>query len=251
MKLIINTIGICLMIFCSSCHKEGLEEFLNDVSYIFFEQDFTEEIESMTFQLYPSGTARVAIVMKSIGKWRDEDMTFQLAVDPKLTTIPKEYYKLPENCVFHKQQEMDTCYIELYNYKELTSKTDTLVLKVVETANVKEGPLNNSRFLIEVTDRLVQPTWWKVLNGGYNGVYTYNIAEQYYLGAYSAKKYALFIEELNKDGANFDGTDLNVLRKYALRLKYRIEAYNNVPENAGNPMWDDENDEPMTIPVAG
>lgn len=240
-----------LILGLSSCHKEGLEEFSNDISYLFFEQDITQNIESMTFKLYPSGTARISIVMKSIGKWRDQDITFRLEADPKLTNFPANHYKLPESFIFRKNRESDTCYVELYNSPELASRTDTLALKVVETESIKEGPANNRRFLIEITDRLIQPVWWKVLNGGYNGVYTYNIAEQYYLGAYSEKKYAMFIEELNKDGVVFDGSDLNVLRKYALRLKYRIEAYNNDPANAGAPMWDEENNEPMTIPVAG
>ena len=182
MKLIFYSLLIVVLsLSFSSCHKEGLEEFSNKISYLFFEQDITQDIESMTFKLYPSGTARLAIVIKSLGKWQEEDITFRLEADPKLTNLPESQYKIPESFTFRKLREQDTCYIELYNSPALASQTDTLVLKVVETEFIREGPLNNRRFFVEVTDRLIQPYWWKVLNGGYNGVYTYNIAEQYYL----------------------------------------------------------------------
>ena len=150
-------IYICILssiTFCfSSCHKEGLEEFTNDVSYLFFEQDITQNIESMTFKLYPSGTARIPVIIKSIGKWQDQDITFRLEVDPKLTNLPENQYKLPEKCIFRKHRDLDTCYIELYNSPALASQSDTLALKIAETELIKEGPSDNCRFLIEVTDR--------------------------------------------------------------------------------------------------
>ena len=64
MKLIFYSLLIVVLsLSFSSCHKEGLEEFSNKISYLFFEQDITQDIESMTFKLYPSGTARLAIVI--------------------------------------------------------------------------------------------------------------------------------------------------------------------------------------------
>ena len=90
MKLIFYSLLIVVLsLSFSSCHKEGLEEFSNKISYLFFEQDITQDIESMTFKLYPSGTARLAIVIKSLGKWQEEDITFRLEADPKLTNIPE------------------------------------------------------------------------------------------------------------------------------------------------------------------
>lgn len=252
MKSILYLSLFILLVSCfSSCHKQGLEEFKEDMSYIFFEQDLNDGLHSMTFKLYPSGTARIPVIVKSIGKWREQDITFRIETDPEFTNLPEAQYKLPESCTFRKAQDQDTLYIEIFNYAALSTQMDTLALKVVETESIKEGPKDHRLFVLEISDQLVQPVWWKVLNGGYNGVFTYNIAEQYYLGKYSQKKYVMFVEELNKDGVQFNGSDLNVLRKYSLRLKYRIEAYNNDPAHAGQPMWDDENKEAMTIPVAG
>ena len=82
----------------------------------------------------------------------------------------------------------------------------------------------------------------------------YNIAEAFYLGSYSDKKYLMFLEELQKDGVEFDGKDTYILRKYSLRLKNTIKEFNEDPENIKNglvPLWDEENNEAMQVPVAG
>ncbi|MFR1240559.1 MAG: hypothetical protein ACLSDJ_05305 [Butyricimonas faecihominis] len=55
-------------------------------------------------------------------------------------------------------------------------------------------------------------------------------------------KYKLFLDRLAEDDASFDGTDMNVLKKYALRLKYWLEE---------NPTYDEDNNEWMQVPVAG
>ena len=57
----------------------------------------------------------------------------------------------------------------------------------------------------------------------------------------------MFLEELEKGGESFDGTDMNVMKKYAIRLKYTLEEYEK--EN-GEPKRD-ENGRVITVPVAG
>ena len=51
----------------------------------------------------------------------------------------------------------------------------------------------------------------------------YNIVGEWDLGRDSEKKYLMFLEELKKGGVEFDGKDMFILRKYALRLKNRIK----------------------------
>lgn len=45
------------------------------------------------------------------------------------------------------------------------------------------------------------------------------------------------LEELKKDGVVFDGKDMFILRKYALRLKNRIKDYNT--QHPDEPMSDE------------
>ena len=55
------------------------------------------------------------------------------------------------------------------------------------------------------------------------------------------------LEELKKDGVVFDGKDMFIVRKYALRLKNRIKDYNT--QHPDEPMSDEYGK--MEIPVAG
>ena len=89
------------------------------------------------------------------------------------------------------------------------------------------------------------PEWWTRNDGDVNN--PYNIVEEWYLGRYSEKKYLMFLEELKKDGVVFDGKDMIILRKYALRLKNRIKDYNT--QHPDEPMSDEYGK--MEIPVAG
>ena len=57
----------------------------------------------------------------------------------------------------------------------------------------------------------------------------------------------MFLEEFKKDGVVFDGKDMFILRKYALRLKNRIKDYNT--QHPDEPMSDEYGK--MEIPVAG
>ena len=46
----------------------------------------------------------------------------------------------------------------------------------------------------------------------------------------------------------FDGKDLSVLRIYSLRVKRYLEDYE---YETGEILWDEENNEPMYVPIAG
>ena len=63
----------------------------------------------------------------------------------------------------------------------------------------------------------------------------------------------MFLDLLEEDGVSFDGEDMMVLKKYATKLKYQVEAFNNDPNNqaAGLTPLKDEKGRPIQIPVAG
>ena len=96
-----------------------------------------------------------------------------------------------------------------------------------------------------MSDKLEIPIWWSRNDGTVDR--PTNIVEKVYLGEYSETKYIMFLEELEKGGESFDGTDMNVMKKYAIRLKYTLEEYEK--EN-GEPKRD-ENGRVITVPVAG
>lgn len=243
---------IFLLLFVAAllvaCHQVGLKEYHSDVTYICFTKDATKDTLFFSFKVHGTDTAEIPIAVRRMGKFSTEDLEYQIETDAGRTSLPADCYELPTRCVFRKCLTEDTLYVRLFNDPELQNVPKMLVLKIKPLFQVEEGIMANRRYFIQASDRLVRPTWWTELNGGSNGHYFFNIAEQYYLGKYSELKYSLFLAELNKDGVEFDGKDLNILRMYSLRVKRYLEDYYYENDDF---LWDEENGEIMTVPVAG
>lgn len=237
----------------SACSEKDIMTYSGDTLYVYFAADATVDSTTFSFKAYPSGKIHMKIPMKSNGVWLTKAREYTVSADEKFTTLPSELYVLPEKCVFPAGQSRDTIEITLLNGDLLKEKTCRLMLKVDETESVREGDDNYRRAIILVSDKLERPQWWTVWDGGYGGVPQYNIAERFYLGDYSETKYTMFLEELAKDGTEFDGQDKMVLKKYSLRLKYRIEAFNKEPENiaSGKAPLKDEKGNELVIPAVG
>ena len=223
----------------SACSEKGIMEYSDNTLYVYFAADATKDSTTYSFKAYPSGEIHVK---------------YTVSADKNFTTLPSDLYVLPEKCVFPAGQLQDTIEIVLLDGEVLKEKMCRLMLKVDETEFVKEGEVEFSRAIFLVSSKLIRPDWWTVWDGGYGGAENYfNIAEQIYLGEYSETKYTMFLEELAKDGVEFDGKNKLVLKKYSLRLKRRVEEYNNDPENIANgkvPLKD-ENGNKIVIPVVG
>lgn len=231
-----------------SCQKEVLGVNSNDVSYISFNRKMTTDTTRVCFQFYglEEGSdvkvAEVPIEVSICGKIQDKDLEFTFSIDKSISTLPESQCVLPEKCIFKQGQLLDTIYVKLKNSTALTDTTQLIALKVNAGGEVREGIAIHSRALIAVTDRLFKPDWWALLDI-YGG--RYNSVEFYYLGAYSDKKFIMFLEELQRDNVVFDGTDKQVLRKYALRLKYTLKRL----KEEGNPVMVEGVE--ITVPVAG
>lgn len=242
---------MCMLVACS---EKGIMEYSDNTLYVYFATDATKDSTTYSFKVYPSGEIHVKIPMKCDGVWAREDQEYTVSADENFTTLPSDLYILPEKCVFPAGQLQDTIEIVLLDGDILKEKMCRLMLKVDETEFVKEGEVNYSRAIFLVSSKLVRPVWWTVWDGGYGGPENfYNIAEQIYLGEYSETKYTMFLEELAKDGVEFDGQNKLVLKKYSLRLKRRVEEFNNDPENIANgkvPLKD-ENGNKIVIPAVG
>ena len=160
-------------------------------------------------------------------------------------TLPATQYELPEKCVIKAGELTGEILVVLKYYEKLDTKAELLTLQVNDGCEVRQGPSVYSRAIISVSNLLFAPEWWTRNDGDVNN--PYNIVEEWYLGRYSEKKYLMFLEELKKDGVVFDGKDMFILRKYALRLKNRIKDYNT--QHPDEPMSDEYGK--MEIPVAG
>ncbi len=248
MKYIVLII-IGLACFLAACEEKGIMEYSDGNLYLSFLTDSRKDSTILTFKTYPEGKAIVKIPVKSMGVWLTEDREFTVSANANGTTLPAELYQLPEKCVFSAGQDQDTLEVTFLNGSILAEKTYRLELKIDEGNLVKEGDVAYRKAVFLVSDRLERPKWWTEFDGGNKGYLYFNIAEEYYLGKYSEKKYIMFLEELAKDNIVFDGKDRLILKTYSIRLKNRIADYNKA--NPDNKMWDEENNEYMTVPVVG
>lgn len=241
--------AICLMCLFFSCEQKDLLTNANDVSYIIFDKDMTADTTTVSFKFYNKGEdAKIALDVKVYGKLQENDLIFSLGFDPLRTTLPESQFELPEQCIIKAGELTSKVIITLKNYDILKENTKILALKINEEGEVREGSAKYSRAIISVTDRIFKPSWWTVTNGG-DLDNPFNIVERYYLGVYSEKKYLMFLDELKKDDIVFDGIDMNILRKYAIRLKNTLKDIND-----GKPkdLWlRDENEVIIEVPIAG
>lgn len=247
MKLIMMLLLLSLL---WSCNEIGLTENTNDVSYISFTKNRTKDSTAVSFKTYNDDVVRIPLEVQLNGYYpEDTPIEFTLSADLEKTTLQAGKYAFDEKYYFSPGRLKDTVYVELTNFAELKDTTLRLCVQVNESESVKRGDVDFQKAIIDVSDRLIRPEWWITLDGlNYWGEPWYNIAEEHYLGKYSEKKYIMFLTELAKDDVQFDGKDRNILRIYSLRLKYAVQEYNDTHDT---PMMDEENDEEMTIPVAG
>ena len=160
--------SILLLLGClvglASCDKVGLQEYRADVTYVCFTKSALQDTMFLSFKVYDKDTVTIPVPVKRMGKYSTEDMEYEMEADMSLTTLPQEYYRVPEKCIFDKCVETDTFYVQLYNYDELQDSSRLLVLKLKPSELIQEGLMENRRYIISATDRLVRPTWWTELN---------------------------------------------------------------------------------------
>lgn len=250
----VYVLSIILTLFAFwACSEKDIEIFSGDVVYISFTQDASKDSSVYSFQTYPSGEIVAEVPVRLRGHWLTEPRVFTVSADPDSTNLPATAYELPEKCEFTPGQELDTIKIKfLNNFEDLKNKSYRLFLRIDESANVKQGEKAYRKAKFYVSDKLEKPTWWSRNDG--TATNYYNVVEEVYLGKYSEKKYKLFLDRLAEDNASFDGEDMLVMKKYALRLKYWLEDFNSDPENIASgeaPMWDKDNSQEMQVPVAG
>ena len=253
MKIIYQILGTLTCAACFTligCEEQGLLVNNNEVSYLRFNKDMTKDTTTVSFKVYNEGEdAKIPIEVVINGKIQESDLPFTVSADKERTTLPDELYELPSDCKIRKGLLLDTIYVILKNAPLLAEETRLLALQVNEGEGLKQGSRTYARALIAVTDRLFKPDWWAVNDIGTEDN-PINLAESYYLGPYSEKKYQMFLEELKTDNVVFDGKDKQVLRKYSLKLKNTLKRLNAGKENKED--WvKDENGLVIEVVVAG
>lgn len=233
------------LLLAGACSEEEIGLYSGDTVYISFVRNSTQDSAVYSFKTYPGGEIVAEIPVKINGACLTEARGFTVSATDS-TTLPATAYELPATCEFAPGQETDTIRVKFFNnFEELDKTAFRLFLKIDNSGNVKQGDPDYQLAKFYVSNKLEQPVWWTRNDGTVDK--PTNIVEKIYLGEYSETKYIMFLEELEKGGASFDGTDMNVMKKYAIRLKYTLEAY----EKEHGEKKKDEKGHIITVPVAG
>ena len=182
----------------------GTQESDSTTVSFFFAEDDVESIDAN-------------LIVHLSGRKLTEDLKFKLrVVEDGTTALPNEYIledhyvfrslEIPENAT----SIADTIAIKILRSKRLPQSPNgvRLVLEIDEFNDVKAGQFERSRAVIILIENAVQPLWWT------------REVEEYLLGKYSAKKYKLFL--VNVEGAeNLD--ENTIVNKPDQAIKYARE----------------------------
>ncbi|MEG1737200.1 MAG: DUF4843 domain-containing protein [Odoribacter sp.] len=131
---------------------------------------------------------------------------FSLRMNEDKTTASPKFYDFPITC-FAPNQALDTFYIKLKNFSELTYSSVVLCLELQKNVAFELGDRNYRRIYISMNDNIARPDWWT------------SSVEKYYLGDYSDKKFRRLITAAKPD---LSVVNDDLIRGWALQLKYAL-----------------------------
>ncbi len=224
MKINYVILIIFLGIF-ASCEKDKIDVYSagNHIQFV----KHTIDSSNCSFLAYPDRDELLfPVVVEVIGLPSSEDREYAIEVNPAYTTAPVENYTIPASLKVKAGKVTDTCWITFKKTPEISQEAKRLTVQLAATADFKLGQLDCLANIIYVSNVIAQPDWWTTTVTGS------------YLGAYSDKKYRLFIRETGV--ADIDSSNTTELRYYSIIFKNYLlrekDAGRTVMEDNGTEM---------------
>jgi hypothetical protein len=218
----------------SSCQEAEIPLYSGE-NYIQFVKNLTTDSTTVAFLLAPGATELDSfLIVKTTGLGYPAETPYKISIDRQFTTaVEGTHFKLPDKTIFKPGAMRDTLPVTFYRTADMKTNTFRLVLRVEENDAFKLGQVQYQYKVFIVHDNISRPEWW-----------TRDVSD-YYLGAYSDKKYQQFIDVTGI--ADMTGATLSELRVRTLQLKYWLEEYKMLN---GIPVTEENGDE-MTVPING
>ncbi|MDR2129762.1 MAG: DUF4843 domain-containing protein [Odoribacteraceae bacterium] len=165
------------------------------------------------------------VVVRYTGVPVVEPRPFAVSVVNESTTMPGDKVSLPPALAFQPMQMLDTFYVKLVNFAELQTTSKMVTIALQENSHFFLGDKNYRVLHLVVNDNVAKPDWWNAR------------VENYFLGAYSDKKFRKLMEIVHPDLSN---TSESWIRAWALEFKIYLaqmaEADTPVTEDDGSLM---------------
>ncbi len=232
MKKIIFLTMICLAALSGGCKSDEIMTY-SGTEYIQFRRSFADSVTVSFLNAGGTPSYDYPVGVELVGNPVAHDRTYRVEVVENYTTAPAANYQLPAEFVLPAGEVEASFGVNLINTPNLSNEQIRLTLRIVSSEQLKAGATLNTVFVIWFTDKVSQPAWW-------NSAITTS-----YLGAYSEKKYRLFVEVTGvadlTGAADFD------LRGYTLIFK----TYLRDEAAAGRIVYEADGTTPMSVTLIG
>lgn len=228
-----NLLLLGLALALLACDERGFETY-GGGNYLSFEKNMEKDSMVISFRYYPDqDELKIPLKMVLSGNPLAVSATYGLEVVSGETTLAPSNYKLEESYLFREGRIEDTAWIHLINSDRLQEQPFRLVIAIRGNESLQAGVNELQKAKLIVSDIAARPEWWDAT------------VTNSYLGKYSDAKYQLFIKVTQV----VDLTDMSPskLTALALQLKYYLQKQT----DAGFPVYDEENQEYMKVPVIG
>lgn len=189
-----------------ACSKDSVDEY-GDIAYVYLVNKDTDTSSvkpiEYSFAFHPGADKdTVPLLVKLMGKLKDQNRSIALTVDASQTTAIASDYELPRTIELRAGHAVDTIALVLHKSDRL--KTGKFKIRIALQANEHFvlGPLANRFVDITFSDMIARPGWWTT------------IVETNFLAKYSDNKYRLFIEATGI--ADMTGLSETEQRAYAI-----------------------------------
>lgn len=229
-----NIIGIFLLLMFASCNTEGFKTY-DGGNFLSFSKNFEKDSTMVSFFFHPGETElTVPLKIDLSGLPLSEEKEYKVMVVPGETTANAANYKLEGPFKFRANRDADSLYLKVIKSDDLDTKKLNLVIEILENESFTPGVSSHGKAKIVLTSIASKPDWWN------------STIERAYLGKYSDKKFQLFI--LVSGVTDLTGRTPSEITAWALALKYYLQKH----IDAGNPpIYDEDNNEVMKVPVIG
>ncbi|NML22283.1 DUF4843 domain-containing protein [Pseudoflavitalea sp. G-6-1-2] len=232
MKLFRNTISIiALLALIQSCKKDEIMHYESG-DYVQFNKSVTDSSMFSFLALPDDNEAKTPLVIELVGKPSGKDRQYKISVANELSTATPGHYSLPASFTLRANRTTDTAWLTVKKLPDLKVKPVRLVLRIESTDELKFGQIDYCVSILNISNVIAKPDWWN------------QTVEWYYLGEYSDKKFALFIQVTGLSDIN--SNDIYQVRYYTMKLKnYLLQE-----KDAGRTVYE-ENGQEMTVEMIG
>ncbi len=218
-----------------SCKVQDIDVFSAEESYVYFKR-YIKDKEGKNVRV---DTAMVSFshhygvteytqdyYLGLVGQLPTRDMEYKVEVVKDETTAESGQYSIPEKLIFRKGQTEDILPVTIYKNKIQDGDERVLVLRLVETEDLKLAFNNPNDSYTDIkfrfNNKISKPLWWD------------DTVTKIFFGEYSYKKYVTIIEA-NPGFTSIEGMSSAEIRQIAINAKEYIKK-NSITEDDGSAM---------------